>query len=428
MIKDILLKQKKELELLLEKKYITRNQTASAEKHLENNLVKVVVGPRRAGKSRFSAHLLKDKIPAYINFDEESLVKIKDYDELIKEIHSLYGEKKYLFFDEIQNLPSWELFINKLHRQGYNILLTGSNAKLLSKELASSLTGRHIPIEIFPFNFKEFLHAKDFVFKAEEMVIPEIKGKLLNHLANYMVNGGFPEMAVKNLEPKGYLDTLLDSLIFQDIVKRHKLRLPESVYSLELFLLNNFASELSYRKIANQLGFSSVATLQKYLKYLEEAFLVYVLQRYSHKAGERLSSPKKAYLVDNGYIAAKAVQYSPNSGKLMENLIFSELLKMGYKPNHDLFYYKTRNAKEVDFILRDDLKIKTLIQAAYRVNEMGARDREIRALIEASDELKCDDLMILTLDYEAEEEFAGKKIRFMPVWLWLVNMDNFNHF
>lgn len=419
MIKDTLVQQKKELEKLLAKQYITRRQTASVKKYIENDLVKVVIGPRRAGKSRFSIHLLKDKMPAYINFDDENLAKVKDYDELIKELHDLYGDKKYLLFDEIQNLPNWELFINKLHRQGYNILLTGSNSKLLSKELATSLTGRHIPIEILPFDFKEYLHSKEFVFKAEEMAIPKIKGALLNHLTNYMVSGGFPELVLKGLEPKGYLDTLLDSLIFQDIVKRYNLRLSESIYRLQLFLLNNFASELSYRKIANQLGFSSVATLQKYIKYLEEAFLIYILSRYSHKAGERLSSPKKAYLVDNGYITAKAVQYSPNNGKLMENLVFSELLKMGYKPNHNLFYYKTRNAKEVDFILRDDLQVKVLIQVAYRVDEMGVKEREVKALIEASEELKCNDLMILTWDYENVEEFGGKKIKFIPVWKWL---------
>jgi len=420
MIKDVLLKQKKELEDLLAKQYIDRQQTTYAKKYIENDLVKVVVGPRRAGKSRFSAHLLKDKMPAYVNFDDENLVKITDYDELIKEIYTLYGDKKHLFFDEIQNLPSWELFINKLHRQGYNILLTGSNAKLLSKELATSLTGRHIPIEIMPFNFKEYLRAKEFIFNEDVAAIPELKGKLLHHLSGYMTNGGFPELVVKNLEPKGYLDTLLDSLVFQDIVKRHRLRMSESIYSLELFLLNNFASELSYRKIANQLGFSSVLTLQKYTKYLEEAFLVYILSRYSHKVGERLSSPKKAYLVDNGYIAAKAVQYSPNIGRLMENLVFSELLKMGYEPSRDLFYYRTRNSKEVDFILREGLNVKTLIQVVYRIDEMGTKQREVKALVEASDELRCDDLVVLTWDFESEELHDTKKINFVPLWKWLI--------
>jgi len=420
MIKEIIIKQKMELENLLAQSFIDRNKSMMAAKYVENDLVKVVIGPRRAGKSIFTAHLLKDKKPMYVNFDDENLIKLENYDEIIKELHALYGGGKCLFFDEIQNLPNWELLINRLHRQGYNIILTGSNAKLLSQELATHLTGRHIPIEILPFNFKEYLKAKKFVFKKEEMLIPEIKGRFLNLLTNYMINGGFPELVVKNLEPKGYLDTLLDSLIFKDIVKRYNLRLSKKIYDLEIYLLNNFASEFTFRKLARTLGFNSDVTLEKFLKYLEESYLVHVLSRYSHKVGERLASPKKAYLVDNGYIAAKAVQYSPNNGKLMENLVFSELLKNNYKPNYNLFYYKTRNAKEVDFILRDDLKIKTLIQVAYRVDGMGVKERETKALIEASEELKCNNLMILTWDYENEEKFDGKKIKFMPIWKWLI--------
>lgn len=413
-------KQKNEMEALLQKPYIERNKTADAKKQVLSDLVKVVIGPRRAGKSVFTAHLFKDKKPAYVNFDQEDLARLNNYDDLIKELHALYGENKYLLFDEIQNLPNWELFINRLHREGYNILLTGSNAKLLSHELATSLTGRHIPIEILPFSFKEFLKAKNFIFKKEEMVLPAVKGKLLNYLENYLVNGGFPELVIKNLEPKGYLDILLDSLIFKDIVKRHNLRLSQKIYDLEIYLLNNFSSEFSYNKLSRQLGFKSVATVEKYLNYLEEAYLVYPLSRYSHKAGARLSSPKKAYLVDNGYIAAKAVQFSNNNGKLLENLVFSELLKAGYQSNHNLFYYKTRNDKEVDFVLREGLSVKTLIQVAYRVDELGVKEREIKALVEAGEELKCEELIVLTWDYQEDAEWQGKKIKFLPVWQWLL--------
>jgi hypothetical protein len=420
MIKENLKKQKNEMEALLQKPYIERNKTADAKKQVLSDLVKVVIGPRRAGKSVFTAHLFKDKKPAYVNFDQEDLARLNNYDDLIKELHALYGENKYLLFDEIQNLPNWELFINRLHREGYNILLTGSNAKLLSHELATSLTGRHIPIEILPFSFKEFLKAKNFIFKKEEMVLPAVKGKLLNYLENYLVNGGFPELVIKNLEPKGYLDILLDSLIFKDIVKRHNLRLSQKIYDLEIYLLNNFSSEFSYNKLSRQLGFKSVATVEKYLNYLEEAYLVYPLSRYSHKAGARLSSPKKAYLVDNGYIAAKAVQFSNNNGKLLENLVFSELLKAGYQSNHNLFYYKTRNDKEVDFVLREGLSVKTLIQVAYRVDELGVKEREIKALVEAGEELKCEELIVLTWDYQEDAEWQGKKIKFLPVWQWLL--------
>jgi uncharacterized protein len=420
MLKNILLKQKKEFEKLIEKPFVERLKMSEAKKYLKSDLVKVVIGPRRAGKSLFTAHLFKDKLPAYANFDDEHLAKLSDYNELIKELHALYGKKKHLLFDEIQNLPNWELFINRLHREGYNILLTGSNAKLLSKELATSLTGRHIPLEILPFSFKEFLKAKKFELDESLLVLPEHKGQLLYHLQEYLKNGGFPELVVKNLEPLGYLDTLLDSLLFKDIVQRHKLRLSEKMYDLELYFLNNFSNEFSYRKLANVLGFASVATLEKFVKYLEEAYLVYVLSRYSYKAGERLASPKKAYVVDNGYISAKAVQATANEGKLMENLVFSELLKMGHKPNHSLFYYKTRNNKEVDFVLKDGLKIKTLIQVAWELAQYGTKEREIKALLEASGELRCDNLLVLTWDYEAQIKVQGKKILFLPVWKWLL--------
>lgn len=421
MIKEILEKQRQELEASLAKPYVNRNKVATAAKYMENDLVKVVIGPRRAGKSIFSAHLFSSRaLPAYVNFDDENLIKLKDYDEIIKELHALYGTDKYLLFDEIQNLPSWELFINRLHRQGYNIVLTGSNAKLLSQELATHLTGRHIPIEILPFDFKEYLKAKNFVFEKEKAVLPEVKGKLLNFLTNYMTAGGFPELVVKNLEPKGYLDTLLDSLIFKDIVKRHNLRLSKKIYDLEIYLLNNFATEFTGRRLAKVLDYKSDVTLERFLKYLEESYLAFALERYSHKAGARLSGPRKAYLVDNGYITAQTTQFSPNNGRLMENMVFTELLKMGYQPNHNLFYYKTRNNKEVDFVLREGLKTKALLQVVYRVDEAGVKEREVRALLEASAELKCDDLIILTWDYEQEEKFGDQTIKFVPVWRWLL--------
>ena len=408
MLKDILIGQKKELEKLLDKPFIERDATKNAKKFVANDLVKVVLGPRRAGKSIFSAHLFRGHNPAYVNFDDENLTKVKNYDEITRELHAIYGSGKYLLFDEIQN---------------YNIMLTGSNAKLLSKELSTSLTGRHIPIEILPFNFNEFLTAKKFVFKKDEINVPEIKGQLLKLLQEYLINGGFPELIVKDLEPRGYLDTLLNSQIFTDIIKRYRLRLSQKIYNLEIFLLNNFASEFSYRKLANQLDFSSVATLEKFLGYLEGAYLLHVLERYSHKVGERINLPKKAYLVDNGYITAKAVQASANNGKLMENLVFSELLKRGYKSNQNLFYYKTKNNKEIDFVLRGELKTESLIQVVYNVDKMGVKERESGALVTASDELKCNDLIVITWDYEKNEIIKGKKIKFIPLWKWLLDLE-----
>ncbi|MEW6086711.1 MAG: ATP-binding protein [bacterium] len=421
MIKDILIKQKYEREQLLAQNYIARDKTLQVKDFADNDLVKVIIGPRRAGKSVFSLHLFKDKESAYINFDDENLVKTENYDDILKEMLVTYGETKYLFFDEIQNIENWELFINKLHRQGYNILLTGSNAKLLSRELSTHLTGRHIPIEILPFNFKEFLTAKKFIFQQNELHIPEIKAKLLNHLESYLVNGGFPEIVLKNYSPKGYLDTLLDSILLKDIINRYKVRFPQKIYDLEIYLINNIASEISYRKLINLVGFNSVGTLEKYLKYLEEAYLVFILSRYSNKAGERLKAPKKLYVVDNGYITAKAVQFSPDSGKLMENLVFTELVKRGLKPGMDLFYYKTRNNREVDFIIRENLKITSLVQVAYKINDPVTKEREIKAIIEAGGELKCNNFLIITWDYEEDIKIKEITIKLIPLWKWLLN-------
>jgi len=309
-----------------------------------------------------------------------------------------------------------------LQRQGYNITLTGSNARLLSGELATSLTGRYVPVEILPFSFKEILAAEKFDFDLTTPFLPEAKGRMLGLLEQYLVNGGFPEVVIKKLEPKGYLDTLMDSLILKDIVKRYSVRLSEKIYDLHGYLLNNFATECSFRRLAGLLGFKSVVTLEKYIGYLEEAYLIYVLRRYSHKAAERMVTPKKIYLVDNGYVAAAGVQFSPDNGRLMENLIFGELLKAGRDPNRDLFYYKTRNGREVDFITRKGRVVDSLIQAAYSLDAPGVKEREVKALIEASGELRCDNLSVITWDHEETVNERGKKINFIPLWKWLVSV------
>ncbi|MBU4338919.1 ATP-binding protein [Patescibacteria group bacterium] len=422
MLKEIIFQHKKEKDKLLAKTYVFREQFEFGKKQIENDLIKIIIGPRRAGKSIFSMILLKGKEFAYLNFDDENILKITDGDEIIKGIFEVYGEQKIILFDEIQNFKNWELFANKLHRRGYNLILTGSNARLLNKELATVLTGRHIPIEILPFSFKEFLAAKNFTPPNGDIFLPETKGILLNYLGDYLINGGFPEAAVKNIDVKLYLDTFFDSVLLKDAIKRYKVRFPQKIYDLSLYLMNNYSQEASLNKLKNILNFNSVNTLEKYLNYLEETYLIFILNRYSYKMKERIKAPKKIYIVDNGLIKAKTSGFSPDSGKLMENLVFMELLKKGYAPNKSIFYYKTRNQKEVDFILKEGLDIKTLIQVSYQTLSSDAKKRETKALIEAGEELKCDDLLIITWDEETEEKVNGKIIKFMPLWKWLMDV------
>jgi len=420
MIKNIVYQHKLEKENLINKEYIPREKLDFAREFMDSDLIKIITGPRRAGKSIAGFLLLKGKEFAYLNFDDENLLKVENYDDIIKAIFEVYPQSEYLFFDEIQNLKSWEIFVNKLKRRGYNLILTGSNAKLLSKELASVLTGRYIPIEIFPFSFREFINAKGWKIEDEDVAIPEKQGKTMNYLNEYLTGGGFPEVVVKNLEPKTYLETLSNSILFKDVVKRYNLRYSQKIYDLNNYLNSNYSSEFSFSKLRNVLEFRSTATLQNYLSYLEEAFLIFVLNRFSFILKERIKTPKKIYVVDSGFCSIFSTPFSQDYGRLMENLVFVEILRRGYKLNQDVFFYKTRNNKEVDFLLKKGTKIEQLIQVCYSMEKPGTADRESKALIEAGQDLNCNNLVIITWDMEAEKTIGKRKIVFMPLWKWLL--------
>lgn len=422
MLKTTVFKQKQDKERLLSLPYIERAKEKNSRKWMSSDLIKVILGPRRAGKSVFALMLLKDQSFAYFNFDDESLPgneKI-DLDELMVELKLAYGETKYVLFDEIQNLPNWELFVNRLHRAGYNLVLTGSNASLLSKELATHLTGRHIPIEILPFSFVEILKAKQYEVLTDKLLVPEEKARFLEILNQYLLNGGYPEVVTKDVDPRGYLDVLFDAVLFKDVVKRHKVRFSEQIDNLGSYLINNVSSETSIKKLSNVLDFKSQVTLENYLRYLTEAYLIFPLTRHSTKVGVRLRSPKKTYVVDNGFITAKAIQHSPNTGKLMENLVFIELVKKGYQPNRDLFYYKTRNDREIDFVLKKGYQVVELIQVCYDLTDSDVQQREVKALVEAGKELSVTTLTVLTWNEKRVVEKDNMVIHFKPLWEWLL--------
>ena len=419
MIRKIVLRHKEEKEKYYLKSYIERKTPGFDRNLLPSNLIKIITGPRRAGKSVFAFLILKDKHFGYLNFDDENLLKIDDYDELLEGIISVYGEIKYLFFDEIQNLPKWELFVNKLHRRGYNLILTGSNSNLLSKELGTALTGRYIAFEIFPFSFREFLKAEDITYNIELMTL-EQKGLILNKVSTYLHQGGFPEIIMDKIDHRVYLKFLFDALLFKDVVKRYNLKYPSLIDNFSLYLISEFTSEYTYNSLKDNLNFRSVNTVQKYLHHLEEAYIFFSLNRYSNKYKEQIKTSKKIYIIDNGYISAKAFQLSPNYGRLMENSVFLELIRKGYKPNFELFYYKSKNNKEIDFVLKKGLTVESLIQVSYEINHIKTKKREINALLESGQELNCNNLIIITYDYEAEEIHSDRKIIFIPLWRWLI--------
>ncbi|MFH1388434.1 MAG: ATP-binding protein [Patescibacteria group bacterium] len=409
MIKNELFKQKNDINSILNTSIIEREKTADAKNLVEKTLIKVVTGPRRSGKSTFCLLLLKGKSFAYANFDNAIIKGCKNHSKLEEALFSVYPNTKIVFLDEIQNLLDWELFVNGLQRRGYNIFLTGSNANLLSQELSTHLTGRFVEIKIMPFSFKEFLLAK-------EIDRGGLSPLLKDNFDDYLKSGGFPELVMQNLSPKVYLSSLIDSVILNDIVSRYKVRNPQEVRDLIFYLFSNFSSEFSYRKLQFSLGISSLHTTKKYVDFSVSAFLICVLNRYSHKVKEQIRSPKKAYLIDTGVADAQAFQFSYDYGKFLENMVFLELLRRGARPNFEVFSYKTDNNKEVDFYLNK----RQLIQVCYDISDKKTKDREISALITAGKELLCNNLQILTYDQEGLETIGDKEISLTPVWKWLL--------
>ena len=414
MIRDILLIQERELKKNIKEDYVERD----ANLKVSNSLIKVIIGPRRAGKSFFAVHMLNKKGGfGYVNFDDERLVGVKDYDEIINAMNLIYDNPKYFLFDEIQNLDKWELFINRLQRQGYNLIITGSNSNLLSRELATHLTGRHLPINILPFSFREFLKLEN-----KELTKNEIKAKLFS----YVAKGGYPEPLVKKLDYRDYLLTLLNSVLYKDIVKRFRIRSVQAIEDLATYLVSNIAKEFSYNTLTKVTKCKSVHTVEKYLRYLEEAFIFFRINRFSFKVKEQIDSNKKIYCIDNGLVYAKSFKISPNLGRLYENIVAIELKKMEMNNVSNIYYWKNPQQEEVDFVVRQGLKVKQLIQVCYDLNDIKTKEREIRALVKSSKELKCRDLLVITDDKEGEEQTAWfgikRKIKFIPLWKWLLNI------
>lgn len=416
LVRDILLVQKRELEAKIKETYVEREFEA---KNAGSSLVTVIAGPRRAGKSVFATCLLqKAGNFGYVNFDDEKLAEISDYDEIISSLNSIYNNPEYIVFDEIQNLPKWELFVNRLQRQGFNLVITGSNSNLLSRELATHLTGRHITITIFPFSFKEFLKAQN-----KELTKAEIKEKLFS----YLTYGGYPEPLMKNLDYKDYLSTLFNSILMKDIVKRFKIRSVTGIEDLATYLISNVAKEFSYNTLSKVTKCKSVHTVEKYLKYLEEAFIFFRISRFSFKVREQLASGKKIYCIDNGFIHAKGFKSTPDIGRLYENIVAIKLKKLEIQNKANLYFYKSVKGEEVDFVLKEGLNITQLIQVCSDMTDIKTKEREIRSLVKAGKELRCKNLLVITDDYEDEEKaswFGIKaKIKFIPLWKWLLLPD-----
>ncbi len=412
MIQEIIAGQKAEMEKKLQDRYVERETEL---KGIDTDLISVIIGPRRAGKSFFAMHMVGTKPGiGYANFDEERLLRVENFDEILSAIRAIYQEPKILFFDEIQNVNQWEIIVNRLHRSGYKLVLTGSNSHLLSSDLATHLTGRHYSTHVFAFSFSEILS----LFPPSE-----IASDLQQRCMEYILKGGFPEIWVKGYDPTEYLATLFDSIILRDIVKRYRVRFPNFLTDLAQIMIANISGEFSATSIQKQAKFNSIHTTTKYLGYLEEAFLIFSIPRFSYKISEQQKAGRKYYCYDNGYFQAKAFKFSSNIGKLFENAVAINLKQREHEGIWKLFFYKNQKHEEVDFVVQQEMKITQLIQVCYNLSVPKVKEREIRSLLKAGNEFKCDRLIVITNDYQQTETHTwfGNSgiIEFIPMWKWL---------
>jgi predicted AAA+ superfamily ATPase len=411
-MKTIVLNQRKERDALLSRPYLTRRISQDSDTLLNSHLIKLITGPRRVGKSTQALLMLRDKNFAYLNFDSQQLLDAWDASLVMRMLDDVYPGYDYLLLDEVQNLDAWDLWVSELYRQGKNLVITGSNAKMLSSEMATVLTGKYLQVEMLPFSLEELFdwHKLDL-----HHLMPEQGAECKVLADDYLRNGGYPEAVASRQLVRSYLDTLFDSIVWKDVAKRHNVRNTTDLNNLAVYLVSNFCNPLSANELAEELGLSSVNTTKKYMDYLHEPYLFYYLSRYNNKLKLMKKAPRKVYVVDNGFVAAKAFSVTENLGRLLENQIFIELVRRGYDTEKTMFYYRSRNDKEVDFVLRQGAHIERLVQVCYDLSSPKTEKREVDAIVESAGELKCDNLTIVTYDDERTIEKDGYKIDVIPI-------------
>lgn len=409
----IIQNQRKERDELLARPYLMRKSNTDISVLLSNQMIKLITGPRRVGKSTYALLMLQGKNFAYLNFDDNLLLTGWDEELVMHTLDEVYPDYEYLLLDEVQNLTDWDVWVSKLYRRGKNLVITGSNAKMLSSEMATVLTGRYLQVEMLPFSLSETIEWKGIgingngnndMQNAEVTVIAD----------DYLRNGGYPETIDMRSITRSYLSTLFDSIIWKDVAKRHNIRNISDLNDLALYLLSNFCNPLSANDIAKELSFTSVTTTRKFMDYLHEPYLFYYLPRFNNKLKLMKKAAIKVYIIDNGFVTSKAFNISENLGRLLENEVFVQLLRQGFQVETSLFYYRSRNDREVDFVTRNGAHIHQLIQVCYDMTSPKTEKREITSLIECAEELKCDNLIIVTNNDEREIKKDDYTIKIVP--------------
>ena len=392
--------------------------------NLNSPLAQVVIGVRRSGKSTLcSKVMLESGLPfGYINFDDDRLGKltIDAFDTLLRALYQLNGDFNHLFLDEVQNIEGWELFVNRMLRQGMHMLITGSNANLLSGELATHLTGRYHQIELMPFSFQEYCSCKDVNTSSYTTKAIALRDKALN---DYLFAGGFPELLLLSETEQGdYVRSLVRTIVEKDIAKRYKLRYAQTLMDVANQVLDEFSQEHSFATVQKKHNLKSPNTAKKYLQYLQNAYLVLALPRFSLKSSER-RSVHKYYAIDPAMIAKRDEALMTESlGLRLENMIAVEL-KRRAAIDEQIYYFRKVREYEVDFVRVKGTQVQELIQVTYDFTQPRTKlyNREVGNLVKASSVLHCDNLTLIMMYGDQRDVVEdGKTIHCVPSIEWLL--------
>jgi predicted AAA+ superfamily ATPase len=406
------------------------------ELNIEAPHVNDIVGVRRCGKTYYMYQLISELIDhdvpksniLYLNLDDDRLQPLNGDElqlliETFREIQeSSEKARLYLFLDEIQNFPSWEKWVKGIYdrKQNVKIVISGSNASLLSQEISTLLTGRHLSTRMFPFSFAEFLDFHEVEYDLKTLPYSEDKTLIKRRFNEYLEKGGFPETIVyPEVQHRETLQSYFDDIIHRDIISRHGIRNPMIFKDLALFCISNIAKPHTYNSLKRLFSnYSSLSTdaIINYIAYLEDAFLLFSVSHYDESLKQQMSKPRKLYCIDNGMINAVSFKLSSDTGRLYENLAFIHLLRSG----NEVYYWQDQKGLEVDFVTKQGLDPTQLIQVCSDLSDPQTKEREINGLLAGMKHFKMKEGTIVTADTFGEEKIEGRRVRYVPLWWWLL--------
>lgn len=411
LLKDIIIDQKS---FSSSKKSIIRS---FPERYLDNEEVIIISGVRRCGKSVLLQQI-RARLPQkdyFFNFDDDRLgnFTIDNFQQLYEVFVELYGEQNYFYFDEIQNIKGWEHFVKRLYNSGKKVFVTGSNARMLSKELGTYLTGCYIAIELYPFSFSEFLR-----FHAQQHLLRDIsgtvaRGEIQSAFNDYLRRGGFP-LYLKNKDGI-VLKTLYDNILYKDVMVRNQIVNEREVKELVYYTVSNIGKPLTYTSLSKVIGVKNPTTVKNYLEYIENTYLLFSLSKLDYSVKAQLRNPKKIYAIDNALVVRLGFHFSGEEGRLLENMVYIELRRRG----GEIFYHNSGNS-ECDFVVRDGFRVTQAIQVCFSLDSLDTREREIRGIQDAMDAYQLQEGIIITNSNEEGVKCGDKLIRILPAWKWLL--------